>query len=169
MMMQQSAGTVGRAEGIPPKQSPSPASHKGHTPRRGVRGNRGYGDRWSLLNAIVDRLDWMPDGERLVLFVLFRHADANGKAWPGQTRIANAIGCHQTTGSRRLEHLVGWGVLEVVRRGHKGSRKAGVLLKKPRAEWPALPPFVGRGHNVSRKAGLFRIKPSAEGPSRPPD
>ena len=153
MMMQQSAGTVGRAEGIPPKQSPASASHKGHTPRRGVRGNRGYGDRWSLLNAIVDRLDWMPDGERLVLFVLFRHADANGKAWPGQTRIANAIGCHQTTVSRRLKRLGGWGVLEVVRRGHKGSRKAGELRIKPPAEWPSRPPFVRRGHKGSRKAG----------------
>jgi hypothetical protein len=136
MMMQQSAGTVGRAEGIPPKQSPSPASHKGHTPRRGVRGNRGHGDRWSLLNAIVDRLGWMPDGERLVLLVLFRHADANGKAWPGQTRIANAVGCDRSTVSRRLDRLVRWGMVEIVRRGHRGSRKAAEYRIRPPAEWP---------------------------------
>ncbi len=45
------------------------------------------GDDWGgrppvVLNAIVERLGWMPHPEYRVLGVLFRHADATGKAWP---------------------------------------------------------------------------------------
>ena len=96
--------------------------------------------RWELLNAMTDTLGWMPPREHRVLMILFRHADASNASRPGQTRIARSAGCHQTSVSRYLKRLTGWGVLEVVRRGHKGCRKAAVYRITSPDRWPSALP-----------------------------
>ena len=124
-------GTATRATGIPEP----PANSRSKKPDKQTRG-----DRWSLSNSIDDRLGWMPHPEYRVLRVLFRHADPTGKAWPGQTGIARACGIDRAHVSRWLARLVGWGVIEVVRRGHKGSRKAAEYRIRPPSEWPPEKP-----------------------------
>jgi len=110
------------------------------TPRSKQPDKQTHGDRWALLNAIVEQLGWMPHPEHRVLMVLFRHADAGRKAWPGQTGIARACGVDRAHVSRWLDRLVGWGVVEIVRRGHKGSRKAAEYRIRPPSEWPTEKP-----------------------------
>ena len=78
----------------------------------------------------------MPDGEYRVLRILVCHADKTRRAWPGQTRIAEACGRNRGTVSRRLDRLVKWGIVEVVRRGHFGSRKAAEYRIRPQSDWP---------------------------------
>jgi len=126
--------TAGRAVGVPPPI----ANTKPKTSGRRRRGDSG--DRWTLSNAIDDRLGWMPHPEYRVLRVLFRHADPTGKAWPGQTGIGRLCGLDRGHVSRLLDRLVRWGVVEVVRRGHKGSRKAAEYRIRPPSEWPTEKP-----------------------------
>lgn len=129
-------GTARRQVGRTPRETPaSPASA-----RSSPKTTAGAGDRWTLFNAIVDDLAWLPDRESRVLVVLFRHAGEDGKAWPGQRRIAAKCGCSQSTVSRRLRRLVEWDILEVVRRGHKGSRKAGEYRIRAPSRWPRTRP-----------------------------
>lgn len=120
-------GTAIRVSGIPSADK-----------KRQTKGSAGVvrSDRWTLSNAIDDQLGWMPDGEHRVLRVLFRHADKNGKAWPGQTGIAASCGCHQGSVSRRLKRLAKWGILEIVRRGHFKSLKAAEYRIRPPTKWP---------------------------------
>ncbi len=119
-----------------------PLGGESDVPRRGQAGRAAPPrvDRWKLSNAIDDRLDWMPHPEYRVLRVLFRHADATGKAWPGQTGIGRSCGIERSHVSRCLGRLVRWGVIEVVRRGHKGSRKAGVYRIRSPSQWPTARP-----------------------------
>ncbi len=126
--------TAERAVGVPPPIDNTKPNTSGGR-RRGDSG-----DRWTLSNAIDDRLGWMPHPEYRVLRVLFRHADPNGVAWPGQSGIGRSCGLDRSVVSRRLERLVGWGVVEVVRRGHKGSRKAAAYRIRPPSEWPTKKP-----------------------------
>lgn len=129
-------GTARRQVGRTPPISPASAASARSSPKTTV----GTGDRWVLSNAIDDRLGWMPHPEYRVLRILFRYAGEDCKAWPGQTRIATACGCSQPTVSRRLCRLVKWDILEVVRRGHKGSRKAGEYRIRAPSEWPRARP-----------------------------
>ncbi len=127
-------GSAIRAVGLPP---PIDKTKRKTTGRR-RRGDSG--DRWALSNAIDDRLGWMPHPEYRVLRVLFRHADPTGKAWPGQSGIGRSCGLDRGHVSRLLGRLVRWGVVEVVRRGHKGSRKAAEYRIRPPSEWPTEEP-----------------------------
>ena len=113
-----------KARGIPPRRTPE--TEKTNRPS----------NRWSLVNAINQRLGWMPDAEHRVLHALARYADSTNQAWPGQSRLAIDCGCHRTTVSRRIDRLVDWGVIEVVRRGHMGSRIAAVHRIRPPGKWP---------------------------------
>lgn len=131
MMPQRSRGTAARTIGIPPPPSNGQAAPKA------VRAQPPASDRWTLLNTIIDRLSWMPHPDRLVLLVLFRHADKTGKAWPGQTGIGKSCGIDRSHVSRCLARLVRWGVIEVVRRGHKGSRKASEYRIRSPSHWPS--------------------------------
>lgn len=127
-------GTATRAVGEPPPIDKT--GSKANAPQQGDSG-----DRWRLGNAIDDHLGWLPHPEYRVLRVLFRHADATGKAWPGQSRIAKACGLNRGHVSRLLSLLVGRGMIEVVRRGHKESRKATVYRLRPPSQWPTkMPP-----------------------------
>ncbi len=136
MTSPQLGGTARRQVGRTPREtSVSPASA-----RSSPKTTTGAGDRWALLNAIVERLGWMPHPEHRVLMVLFRHADPTGKAYPGQTGIARACGVDRAHVSRWLGRLVGWGVVEIVRRGHKGGRKAAEYRIRPPSEWPTEKP-----------------------------
>ena len=131
--------TAERVVGVPPPIDK--AKHKTPASARGLpKTATGAGDRWTLLNAIVERLGWMPHPEHRVLMVLFRHADRTGKAYPGQTGIGRLCGLDRGHVSRLLDRLVGWGVVEVVRRGHKGSRNAAEYRIRPPSEWPTEKP-----------------------------
>jgi hypothetical protein len=128
-------GTARRQVGRTPRETPvSPASARLSSKASGA------GDRWRLFNAIVDDLAWLPDGEYRVLLVLFRYAGEEGRAWPGQLRIATACECNRGTVSRRLARLARWGIIEVVRRGHKGSKKAAEYRIRLPSRWPTEKP-----------------------------
>jgi hypothetical protein len=47
----------------------------------------------------------LPLIEKMILWVLSEHANANGVAWPGQSRIAALAGCDYTTVARALKRL----------------------------------------------------------------
>ena len=96
--------------------------------------------RWSLLNDAIDHLGWVPDGEHRVFMVLYRFANESREAWPGQTLIARRCRCSQGEVSRRLKWLLEHGLLELVRRGHMGSRTAGVYRIQQPHSWPSAPP-----------------------------
>jgi hypothetical protein len=132
-----SGGTARRQVGRTPRETPaSPASD-----RASPKTTTDAGDRWSLSNAIDDRLGWMPPRDRLVLRVLFKHANAKtGLTYPSTTTIGRAVGVHRAHVSRLLGRLVRWGVIEVVRRGHKGSRKAAEYRIRLPSEWPTEKP-----------------------------
>ena len=95
--------------------------------------------RWGILNDGVDRLWWVPDGEFRVFIDVYRFANKSHEAWPGQTRLAELCNCTQGEISRRLKWLVEHGLLEVVRRGHMGSRKAAVYRVRKPQDWPEDP------------------------------
>lgn len=98
--------------------------------------------RREVLNAISDDLGWMPHSDRLVFLVLFRHADKTGKVSPGQSRIAAALGLHRSHVSRLLARLVRWGLINVVRRGHRGDKKPTAYEIRPPSEWPTKSPLA---------------------------
>ena len=98
-------------------------------------------ERWELSNAIDDRLGWMPHPEHRVLRILFRHANRNAReAWPGQTKIAKSCGSDRANVSRWLGRLANWGVIDIVRHGHKGSRLASVYRIRKPSDWPTQKP-----------------------------
>ena len=136
MMPQRSKGTAARTMGIPPPPS------NGQAAAKAVRAQPPAGDRWALSNAIDDRLGWMPNPEYRVLRVLFRYAGPTSKAWPGGTRIANACPFKPRRANRLLQQLKRWGVIENVRRGHKGSQKAGEWRIRPPSTWPTEKPLT---------------------------
>ena len=119
-----------KARGIPPRRTPE--TEKTNRPS----------NRWKLSNAIDDRLGWMPNPEYRVLRVLFRYAGPTSKAWPGGTRIANACPFKPRRANRLLQQLERWGVIENVRRGHKGSQKAGEWRIRPPSTWPTEKPLT---------------------------
>jgi len=139
MMPQRSRGTAARTIGIPPSSSNGQAAPKA------VRAQPKAGDRWALVNAINERLGWMPDANHRVLHALARYANSSKQAWPGQSRLAENCGCHRTTIGRRLRRLIGWGVIEVVRKGHKGSQNAAVYRILPPSRWPTERPPKSSG------------------------
>ena len=128
-------GTADRAVGLPKRTD----NTKPKTTGRSRRGDAG--DRWTLSNAIDKRLGWMPPRDRLVLRVLFMHANAKtGRAFPSTTTIGRAVGVHRAHASRLLKRLVRWDVIEVVRSGEFGNRQAGEYRIRPASEWPTEKP-----------------------------
>ena len=121
-----------------------------HQPKRDVgdRKSRRRGDpdpsscgRFTTLEAIAHRLNWMPDGDRIVFLILFEVANAKtGLAELGQSRIAQSAGCCQGTVSRRIDRLLKWDVIKLVRRGSKGNRRAALFQIRPWQNWPTAMP-----------------------------
>ena len=95
--------------------------------------------RWEGFNDGVDRLYWVPDGEFRVFIDVYRFANKAQEAWPGQTHLAKLCNCSQGEISRRLKWLVEHELLEIVHRGHMGSRKATVYRVRPPQAWPEDP------------------------------
>ena len=120
MKKDNSNGTAARATGVPPSPKKKPKTRSG---------------RWELSNAIDDNLGWIPHPEYRVLRTLFRYAGESREAWPSQNIIGRSCGIDRSHVSKCLGRLVSWDVIELVRRGHKGSRQPNVYRINSHPNW----------------------------------
>ena len=112
--------------------------------------------RLAVSDEMVDSLGWMPDREFRVLHILFRHADETGKVSVGQTEIGRSCGLNRSQVCRLVSRLVDWGLLELVRRHHMGSKKPNEYRILPSWNWPREPPTREERPLVSLGQGEYR-------------
>ncbi len=88
---------------------------------------------------MAQNLGWLDDALFRTLMALFSFANPQGVAYPSQTTLGKACGCHPGTISRRLARLVELGFIEQLRRGHSGAGLAGTYRIRPVDQWPTGP------------------------------
>jgi hypothetical protein len=86
--------------------------------------------RWKQYNAFIDQLqNGLTANEKVVWFVLFRHANKHGRIQKvSQKRIARAAGLHLSTVKNAYCTLQKHALLQVVNRGRSGRSSSLRLL-----------------------------------------
>ncbi|WP_371923520.1 helix-turn-helix domain-containing protein [Pseudomonas sp. OIL-1] len=103
------------------------------------------------LMSAVFALECDPRDKNLMLFLAFR-SNADGLAWPGVARIAEAISQSLRSTQRRLKRLVAQGLLEIIPRTAAGGRQTSNFYRLLPAVSQASAPetsIAGNGSDLS--------------------
>jgi hypothetical protein len=114
--------------GFPPMQPappPEPMLRPAEGDRRKAKPRKAQGDRWALLNGIVDGDDWaeMTPTEAKVLMFLFRHAMGD-KVKASLKQIAQRNGISWSTAKRAVLALERRGLLKQISTGSNLTHEA---------------------------------------------
>lgn len=113
--------------GFPPMQPappPEPMLRPTEADRRKAKPRKAQGDRWALMNAIIDATDWntLPPVEAKVLWYLFRHAMGD-RVRASANQIATDNGISRATATRVIAALKKRGLLAITARGSNLSHQ----------------------------------------------